>query len=478
MTPSSSIRFGTDGWRALIADDFTFFNVRVCATALANQLINDGKAGKGAVVGYDTRFVSDEFAKAVAAVLATHGIHVWLCDRAVPTPAVSYAVTRYKAACGVVITASHNPAEWNGFKVKSELGGSASQEQITGIEQNISCILADRVEAVSKDFDALVSEGIIEPVDLIEPYLAGLTELVDISAIRSINMRVVVDAMYGAGSGILPRLLTGGKLKIVELNSSHNPAFPGIKQPEPVETNLARLKKAVCELKGTIGIALDGDADRVGIVDENGQYLNTLEVFSILAHHILGRQGKRGAIACTITMSDMIDKLGELYGVPIIKTSVGFKYVGPAMIDNNGLMGGEESGGYAFRNHIPERDGVLSALIMLDAMVSSGKNPSALMDELVSLVGPHSFQRIDLKFEARRRQELLTTLASIKPSQLGTHRIERVDRSDGTRFTLEGGGWAMARFSGTEPLLRLYCEAQRPDQVERLLTDLRDLLRV
>jgi len=192
----------------------------------------------------------------------------------------------------------------------------------------------------------------------------------------------------------------------------------------------------------------------------------------------LGRQGKRGAIACTITMSDMIDKLGELYGVPIIKTSVGFKYVGPAMIDNNGLMGGEESGGYAFRNHIPERDGVLSALIMLDAMVSSGKNPSALMDELVSLVGPHSFQRIDLKFEARRRQELLTTLASIKPSQLGTHRIERVDRSDGTRFTLEGGGWAMARFSGTEPLLRLYCEAQRPDQVERLLTDLRDLLRV
>jgi len=197
-----------------------------------------------------------------------------------------------------------------------------------------------------------------------------------------------------------------------------------------------------------------------------------------LAHHVLGRQGKRGPIACTITMSDMIDKLGEIYGVPIIKTSVGFKYVGPAMIDNNGLIAGEESGGYAFRNHIPERDGVLSALVMLDAMVSSSKKPSALMDELVSLVGPHSFQRLDLKFEARRSQELLTTLASIKPSQLGSHRIERVDRSDGTRFTLEGGGWAMARFSGTEPLLRLYCEAQRPDQVERLLTDLRDLLRV
>ncbi len=340
-----AIRFGTDGWRAIIGDDFTFANVRVCAEALARDLSATGASGRGVVVGYDTRFGSDRFAAAVAEVLAAHDVHVWLCDRASPTPAISYNVVRLSAGAGVVITASHNPASWNGFKVKSSQGGSSPPEDVARLEKQIGTVLGDEADVPRVVLDRATSDGIVEPFDPNGPYLEQLGRLVDLGPILSADLLVVTDAMYGSGGGLMPRLFAGSAVRVVEINGRANPAFPGIAQPEPVAANLGRLRSAVPEIGAAVGLALDGDADRLGVVDEAGRYMTTLEVFSLLAHHLLGHRGIRAPISCTITMSAMVDKLGALYGVPVHRTSVGFKYVGPKMLETGSILGGEESGG-------------------------------------------------------------------------------------------------------------------------------------
>ena len=473
-----AIRFGTDGWRAIIGDDFTFANVRVCAEALARDLSATGASGRGVVVGYDTRFGSDRFAAAVAEVLAAHDVHVWLCDRAAPTPAISYNVVRLSAGAGVVITASHNPASWNGFKVKSSQGGSSPPEDVARLEEQIVAVLADKADVPRVVLDKATSDGIVEPFDPNGPYLEQLGRLVDLGPILSADLLVVTDAMYGAGGGLMPRLFAGSAVRVVEINGRANPAFPGIAQPEPVAANLGRLTRAVPEIGAAIGLALDGDADRLGVVDEAGRYMTTLEVFSLLAHHLLGRRGIRAPICCTITMSAMVDKLGALYGVPVHRTSVGFKYVGPKMLETGSILGGEESGGYALRGHVPERDGMLSALLFMDAMVASGKKPSELLAELHDAVGPHTFNRLDLEFPESKREDISAGIASVEPAELAGLAVETIDRRDGVRFVLAGGWWAVARLSGTEPLVRLYAEAENTRQLEALLQALRELLKV
>ena len=322
-------------------------------------------------------------------------------DRPGPTPAGSLAVTDLNAGAGAIITASHNPAEWNGFKVKSSAGGSAPPEMVDAIEDHLARILSAGQRAPSGD-----TPGAITEFDPISPYVDRLAELVDADALRSAGLKVVVDAMHGAGAGVLPRVLAGGSTEVVEIRAEPNPAFPGMGQPEPVGSNLTQLAHAIREHGADVGLALDGDADRLGVVDENGVYLSTLEVFSLIADHLMGRKRSRsGGVACTITMSSMVDRLGEKYGAPIYRTPVGFKYVGPAMVDNGCAVGGEESGGYAFRGHIPERDGPLSGLMFLEAIVQTGKTPSHLLGELQEIAGPHMFRRIDLEFHAQRGAE-------------------------------------------------------------------------
>ena len=495
MPPIPNISFGTDGWRAIIGDDYTFDNVRACAAAVAKDLIAINQGHRGVAVGYDTRFQSEGFARAAAEVIANHGIPVQISDRPLPTPALSYAVTTMNAAAGVMITASHNPPEYNGFKVKSEAGGSAPPEQVERIESHLAPFAqrkGARASGATRAGDAQrggATGAQIETVDMVSPYLDQLSQLVDIDRIKSAGLKVAVDSMHGSGAGIVAALLKGGKTTVHEIRNEINPAFPGMKQPEPVEDNLDPLIDLIkrvspihggnvrrtkgAELRYDVGLATDGDADRLGVVAENGVYVTTLEVFSMLFHHLKSRRKLPGGAACTITMSSMMDRLTEYHDVELQRTPVGFKFVGPAMIDNACVLGGEESGGYAFAGHVPERDGPLSALFFLESMAMSGKSPIELLAEIHQITGPHTFRRIDIEFTPDQRQRIATAVNGEAPTTLGGVEVVNEDRRDGVRLDLQDGSWAVVRMSGTEPLVRIYAESSSEQLREAVLDDFR-----
>ena len=470
-----AIKFGTDGWRGIIAEDFTFGNVRLCARGTVDLLKSQDLAERGLVVGYDTRFASDRSAAAVAEVAAANGVRTLLCDRPSPTPAVSFAVVSRGAGGGVAITASHNAAGWNGFKYKPDYGGSASAEVVAELERHIANAgtagAPDRVPLA----DA-VESGAVELFDPEPDYLARVAGLVDVKAIRQSGLTVVTDAMHGAGAGYLPRLLEGGTTSVAEIRGEPNPAFPGMAQPEPIEPNLAPLVSAVRDSGADVGLATDGDGDRLGVVDERGRFVTTLQTFALLCLHQLEVLGNRGPLVRSITTTGMVDRLGELYGVPVFDTPVGFKHLGPVMMRENALVAGEESGGFAFRGHLPERDGILSGLMMLEMMVKTGKSVSALLDDLYERVGPHHYDRVDLPFDPANRTKVERRLEANPPDVLAGRGVAEVDTRDGVRFVLDGGAWALVRFSGTEPLLRLYAEAESPEQVRELLSAARVLV--
>ena len=466
--PASQISFGTDGWRAIIAQEFTFENVRHCAKGVANYLKNQGTAGQGVIVGYDTRFGSERFAATIADVLVAEGVPAYLCQTWAPTPTISYNVIAHKAAGAIIVTASHNPPEWNGFKFKPDYGGSASPEIISAVEAEIHA-----VEAAGRQPDLPSGEqSRIELLSVIDPrpvYMNQLQSLVDVDRIRDAGLRVVSDPMYGAGIGYLPDLLDGGLTEVLEIHGERNPAFPGMRQPEPISHNLGELRDAVVRHGFGVGLATDGDADRVGGVDEEGRFLTPLQFFALLAFYMLEIRGERGPLVKSITSSRMIDILGEKYDVPVYEEPVGFKYVGPRMMETDALIGGEESGGFGFRGHVPERDGVLSALFVLDAMARTGRTLSGLIDKLYETVGPHYYDRLDLEFPAERRADVLGSVATSQPAELGGVGVSDVSSTDGYRYTLEDGSWALIRFSGTEPLLRIYAEARSMERVQRLI---------
>ena len=477
----ATIRFGTDGWRALIADEFTFDNVALCAQGVANLVRQEGKADKGLVVGYDTRFASEEFAARVAEVMAGNGIVTFLSTRAAPTPAVSYNILHCKAAGAAIITASHNPASWNGFKYKPDYAGSAAPEIIDRLEEEIQKSEVDGVSSLP--LNRARDLGLVQDIDPMPPYLGQLSHLVDLDAISKAGLNVMVDAMYGAGSGYLasllgrtgPRDAQGGALghadrtKVEEINGERNPAFPGIERPEPIAQNLLGLSRLVVERRADVGIAFDGDADRVGIIDEDGSFLTTLQTFALLALYLLDVKGERGPLVKSLTSTSMVYKLGEIYGVPVFETPVGFKYICPIMLREGAIMGGEESGGYGFRGHIPERDGILSGLLLLEYMARTGKRPAELMKQLFRIVGPHYFHRRDVTFAPEAKARLQSRLQSGELGEVAGRPVTASDAIDGRRFIFGADAWLLARFSGTEPLLRIYAEAESPESVNELL---------
>lgn len=463
-----AIKFGTDGWRGIIAQDFTFDNVRACAQAVASYLLDSGTAHRGLVVGYDTRFASENFASAVAEVLAGNEIKAYLCPRAMPTPVISYGILTKRTAGAVVITASHNPAIWNGFKYKSEYAGSAPPETTTEIEKRLPTILSTKAVRQINLADG-VNQGLIEYFDPLPVYLQHIRGLVNIERLRQAGLTIVVDSMYGAGSGCFRTILEGAKTKIIEINGERNPLFPGI-QPEPIGQNLTRLSTMVRETGAAVGLATDGDADRIGVVDENGKFVTQLQVFALLALYLLEVRGERGAIVKTLTATSMIYRLGELFQVPVYETPVGFRYVGPRMVSEDALIGGEESGGFGFRGHIPERDAILAGLYFLDLMISLKKSPSELIAYLYSKVGPHYYGRIDLEYPEGDREAITNRVAQSQPSSLDNTKVVEIDTTDGFRSRLADGAWLLIRFSGTEPVLRIYTEADSPERVARLLT--------
>ncbi|MSQ12806.1 MAG: phosphoglucomutase/phosphomannomutase family protein [Dehalococcoidia bacterium] len=466
---SHHIHFGTDGWRGVVAEDFTFANVRACAEGVARHYADRDITLGPVVVGYDTRYQSDAFARAVAEVLVAHGLHVVLADAPVPTPVICFNIPHQGAAGGIAITASHNPPEWNGFKCRSAQGSSESDETLAAIERHINAV-ADPAGVPRLDLDRAKAQGLVRSARLAEPYLEHTRRFVDLSLVQDAGLRIVADAMHGAGAGYLSALLQGGKTTLTEIRGDRNPAFPSMHNPEPIAHNLAPLSNAVRESHADVGVAFDGDADRLGVVDERGEYVSAIQVAPLLAYLLLEHRRKRGLLVKSLTASSIFWRLAERYSVSVSETKVGFKYIAPVLLANpDWLMGAEESGGYAFQGHVPERDGIVSALLFLELMARTGKRPSELVQHLFSLVGPHHYDRLDLAFAASDRAAIQQRVASAQPSRLADLSVERKDAPDGVRFTLRGGAWLVIRFSGTEPLVRIYAEAESLERVKALL---------
>jgi alpha-D-glucose phosphate-specific phosphoglucomutase len=462
-----NIKFGTDGWRAVIADEFTFKNVRICAQAVANYLKSARLSEKSIVIGYDTRFGSADFARASAEVLAGSGIKVYLSEGAVPTPVVSYAVANLEASGGIVITASHNPSQWNGFKYKSSDGASAPDDVVAEIEKQITAVDPKSIKTIP--LQKTIEARTVVMTNFMPAYRQQINRLLDLSAIRKARLNIAVDSMHGAGSGYFKMLLGEGLTQITEIKAEPNPSFPGMKQPEPIGVNLSELSETIRHEKASVGLATDGDADRLGVMDEHGNFLTQLQVFALLVLYFFEVRGERGAIVKTITTTNMLNRLGEIYSVPVFEVPVGFKYVAPMMLRQNALIGGEESGGYGFRGHVPERDGLLAGLYFLDFMARTGKTPSQLLAHLYDKVGPHYYDRRDTVFNEAERSVIIERMAGSEPASIDGVRLLRKETADGFRFLLEDGGWLLVRFSGTEPLLRVYAESKSEENVQRLL---------
>jgi len=465
-----NIKFGTDGWRGVIADDFTFENVRIVAQATAEWLAREKQAGKGVVIGYDSRFLSGSFAGAVAEVMAANGIKTALTSAFVPTPALSWAVRDRGAGGGVMLTASHNPARWNGFKVKPHYGGSAPVEITDSIEKGIRAV-ASANRTISTPLGEAEAQGTVERIDIRPGYLKTLATFVDMQKIHEAGWHILIDPMYGSAQGWLPRILQGGTTTVREIHGERNPSFPGLRAPEPIAPNLKEAMGLIAEGDFDVGLTLDGDADRFGLIDENGHFVTQLQTFALLVYYFLEVRGERGPIVRSVTMTRMIDRLGELYDCQVYETPVGFKHLGAKMMETDALIAGEESGGSAFRGHIPERDGLLAGLFMMDFMTRTGKRPSELLAELYDKIGVHEYDRIDVTMRPEERDAIEAHVQANEPDTIAGFKVLSRDEIDGYRFNLEGGWWLLLRFSGTEPLLRIYAEMPSADLVQDALAE-------
>ncbi len=468
---STEIKFGTDGWRGRIAEDYTFDNLKRCAQGFADYVkatFPPSDVKKGVVIGGDRRFHSEHFAAAAAEVLAGNGVPVHFCGGGVPTPVISFSVKMRGAIGAINITASHNPPGDNGFKVRDEFGGAIAPEGLKKIEAMIprDVSLVKRVK-----FDDGVKSGAIANFNADDEYIARLKSLVDLERIKSAGLNVLIDPMWGNGAGWFTRLIGGGKTRITEIHSERNPIFPEMLRPEPIPPNVdAGLKKGR-EIGADVVLITDGDADRCGVGDEHGVFIDQLRVYGLLALYLLETRGERGAIVKTLSTTSMLEALGKKFDVPVHETGVGFKYVAPKMMETDAMIGGEESGGYAFRGHVPERDGILANLYMLDFMVRTGLKPSQLLKKLFDIVGEHHYDRIDIVIEQAQKDPVLARLKSSPPKKVAGLDVVKTNLSDGFKFILADGSWLLIRFSGTEPLIRVYSEAGSMARVKLILED-------
>lgn len=470
------IKFGTDGWRAAIAEDFTFHNVRRCARGVAEYLAAAGTADRGVVVCHDRRFASEHFARACVEVLAAHGIRSFTPPEAVPTQVGSFFTREMGAGAGIVITASHNPWTDNGFKVKADTGGAGAPEMLAAIEATMDGHPEEELPP-RRDYGDAVAAGLVETFDPYPRFQAQLASIVDIERIRAATGRVLVEPLYGSGAGWFTRLLGDGKLTIRELHTERNPYFGGV-NPEPIRPNIDAWLEEIPRWGADIGIAFDGDADRVGMATEEGVFVNQLQVYGLLYWYLLDVRKQIGPAVYTVTTTSMAPRLAEIYGTQAYETGVGFKFVGPKMIETHAVIGGEESGGFGFGMHIPERDGLASGLFLLDLWLTKAKKTSAVLAELQALAGPSYYNRIDIRF-AREGYEAVkaATLGRLEheaPTELAGRAVTRrqaLDTGDGFKFYRDDGSWLLIRFSGTEALLRIYTEARSPEDVESLLAE-------
>jgi phosphomannomutase len=479
------IIFGTDGWRARIADEFTFENVRRCADGVAAYVTERGEAAKGVVVAYDRRFASEHFATAAAEVLLAYGIPVAFGVRAVPTQMSSYEVVQRGAAAGIVITASHNPWVDNGFKVKAPTGAAGGAEMLAGIEARLAVNGDLAIER--RPFDDAEAAGLVERFDPYDGYEAFVRRTVDLDALRAADVSVLVDPLWGSGAGWLSRLLAGGRIRVHELHQERNPYFGGV-NPEPIRPNVDEALGIIAGGGYDFGLLLDGDADRAGAADETGTFIHQLQVTGLLMYYLAEHRGWRDPVVVSVNNTSMAARLGERYGIETPETPVGFKFIGPKMIETGAMMGAEESGGFGFGMHLPERDGIYADLLLLDLFLrerDAGRWPvSSAIAAFHEIAGPSFYRRVDVHVEravyAETKHHLLVDLAADTPTSLAGHRVTRtvsLETKDGFKFFLDDGSWLLIRASGTEPLVRVYTEATSADLRDTLLDTGEQLVR-
>lgn len=473
------IHFGTDGWRAVISDTFTFNNLRMVAQAIADAVkseswnngvqMKDNTDNRTVVVGFDTRFLSDRYATDVARVLAANGYSVHLAQADAPTPAISYTVCHLSAVAGVMITASHNAPRYNGVKLKAAYGGSALSEQCRRVE----VYLNDNEERARgpnlMDFDQARKAGLIQRFNPLPAYYDHLRKLIDFDAIAENPQRLVVDSMYGSGRGVIKGILQGTGCEVQEIRGEMNPGFGGV-HPEPIAKYLGALAGAISTDMGNFGLATDGDADRIGAMDERGNFVDPHKIMSLAVMHLVEKRGWRGPIVRTVSTTRMIDRLAQRYNLPVYETPVGFNHIADYMLKEDVLIGGEESGGISFKGHIPEGDGILMGLLIVEMVASSGKSLHEMVEDLLRQVGPACYQRNDLRLnhpvaKDRMRQILLDNA----PSRIADEKVKDILTTDGVKYLLEDDSWLLIRPSGTEPVLRVYAEGRSPEMVKAMI---------
>ncbi len=460
-----SIKFGTDGWRAVIADGFTFANVERVAQATADYWNANPVAGteKKAVVGYDRRFLSDKFAQRTAEVFAGNGFSVILTPDPTPTPSVSFAVKQHRAIGGVMITASHNPPVFNGFKLKSHFGGSAESATCQAVEAFL-----DRNPVRLQDLTSAVKAKRVVIKDIRPAHYAALKRLVDFKLIAKSRLRFAHEALFGVGAGCFEELLAGTTCKVTTLNGQHDPLFGGI-NPEPIEVNYKRSAAYLKKHPHDICLVTDGDADRVGGMDGRGNYLSTHQLICLLLHHFIVNRQQKGRVVKALTTTSMVDKMCASYGLELLETGVGFKYMAAEMIKGGVLLGAEESGGIGFPGHIPERDGIAAGLMLLEMLTTEKASINKLVASLIKKYGPHHYGRIDTHFPLEKRGALMEYLKKNPPAKLLRSPLADVKAYDGVKFVAQDSSWLMLRGSGTEPILRIYAEARSEADARKLL---------
>jgi alpha-D-glucose phosphate-specific phosphoglucomutase len=464
-----AIKFGTDGWRAVISETFTFGNLRLVAQAIADYVLEENGSNPSVIIGFDTRFLSDRYAAEVARVMAANGITAWLARADTPTPAVSYAIVNKQATAGVMITASHNAPRYNGIKLKSSYGGSAGPKQNQRVEQLLERNLEQAHGPNLMDLEQAVRDGKIIKFDPSWAYYEHLSTLLDLDIISAGELRVVADGMYGSGRGAIGEVLARGRSRVHNIRHEMNPGFGGI-HPEPIAKHLGLLMSTIQAGHWQVGLATDGDADRIGAVDARGNFVDPHRIFALVLRYLLQKRGLRGKIVRTVSTTRMVDRIAQAYDLPLVETPVGFNHIADLMIANGVVMGGEESGGMSIQGHIPEGDGVLLGLLLLEVMAEAQAPLHVLVEDILTQFGPAQYARTDMKLTRPvAKEDMVKLLLDMAPSQIEGVAVEDIQTTDGVKYYLNDGSWLLIRPSGTEPVLRVYAEAPSDERVQALL---------
>lgn len=455
------IKFGTDGWRGIISEEYTFNNVRLVSEAIADYVLDRNEPDKGIVIGYDARFLSRQYAEDCAAVIAEKGVKVWLSDSLLPTPALTWQVKDRQAAGGVMITASHNPPEYNGLKFKASYGGSASPEIVADIEKYVR-----KLEETGREFPK-VSSGKVAYYAPQAVYLDHVKAMLNKEILDDFTGKIVFDVMHGSAQGYPTELAEEYHLDLVEIRNDYNPSFCGV-SPEPIEKNLKALREAVFKNRAMIGLATDGDGDRIGAMDADGRFINAHQVIALLTKYFVEKRGWKGDVVQTLTVSELVKRLAGKYGLKLHETPVGFKYVASLMLTEDVLIGGEESGGIGVKNYIPERDGMLLGFLLIEVVAAYGKTLGQLLDEMMSEFGWFYYGREDLHLDMAQKERLMNALVNNPPDTLDGLEVVSANCTDGCKLYLNDG-WVMFRASGTEPIVRIYAEANGQERLKEIL---------